>query len=359
MLNAAIISAIEDFAPSVFQESWDNTGVQVGSLRAECTGVLICLDVTPAVVDEARDRGCNLIISHHPLLFKGLKRISGNSPVEESVMSAIAYGITIYSCHTAVDSTPGGVSYSMARMLGANPVRVLQPLTGRFAKVTAIVTPDCVAQAITTFNEVSPSSKCFSSDVENYSADVLKNDPFATTDITSSPCVRIEATVDSSCATRLCDMLTDTLATGLLSVTNELTEKVDPKIGLGVYATFDGAGITPLMLIERVKTAFSSPVVRCTAMPGNDISIRRIAMCGGSGSEFISAAIRAGAQAFITSDTRYHDFVDYQNEILLIDIGHYESESCTKEIFYNVIREKFPNFACYYSEIEVNPIKYI
>ena len=94
-------------------------------------------------------------------------------------------------------------------------------------------------------------------------------------------------------------------------------------------------------------------------MPGNDISIRRIAMCGGSGSEFISAAIRAGAQAFITSDTRYHDFVDYQNEILLIDIGHYESESCTKEIFYNVIREKFPNFACYYSEIEVNPIKYI
>ncbi len=359
MLNAAIISAIEDFAPSAFQESWDNTGVQVGSLRAECSGVLLCVDVTPAIVDEARDRGCNLIISHHPLLFKGLKRISGNTPVEESVMRAISYGITIYSCHTAVDSTPGGVSYRMAKMLGATPVRVLEPLKGRFSKVTAIVTPDCVAPAVTTFNEVSPSSKCFSSDVENYSATLHKDDPFATTDISTLPCVRIEATVATNLAQRLCDLLSETLATGLLSVTNETLAKIDPSIGLGVYATFEGDGITPLVLIEKVKAAFSSPVVRCTSVPDNDISIRRIAMCGGSGSEFISAAIKAGAQAFITSDTRYHDFVDYQNEILLIDIGHFESESCTKEIFYNVIREKFPNFACYYSQIEVNPIKYI
>lgn len=359
MLNAAIISALENFAPAEFQESWDNTGVQVGSLRAECTGVLVCVDVTPSVVDEAHERGCNLIVSHHPLLFKGLKRISGNTPAEESVIRAISYGITIYSCHTAADSTPGGVSYRMARMLGANPVRVLQPLTGLFSKVTAIVTPDCVATALTTFNDVAPEAKCFSGDVENYTPTVHHDDPFASVDISSSPCVRIEATVRATEAQRLSSMLSDTLATGLLDVSSEVLAKVDHKIGLGVYATFDGDGLTPMALIERVKNAFASPVVRCTVVPDKDISIRRIAMCGGSGSEFIPAAIRAGAQAFITSDTRYHDFVDYQNEILLIDIGHFESESCTKEIFYNVIREKFPNFACYYSEIEENPIKYI
>ena len=358
MLNAAIISAIEDFAPAAFQESWDNTGVQVGSLRAECTGVLLCLDATPAVVDEAISRGCNLIISHHPLLFKGLKRISGNTPVEETVMRAIAAGITIYSCHTAVESTPGGVSYKMAELLGAKPIRVLSPLTERLIHVSAIVTPDCEETALTVFNETVPKATCFRSASERFTSSVISGDPFATADITSDKCVKIEATVDNSLVRRLSDALSETLSSGLLTLTTERVADSDSTIGLGVYALYD-EGVKPMALIEKVKSAFNSPGVRCSALPDDDIIIRRIAMCGGSGSEFISAAIRMGAQTFITSDTKYHNFVDFGNDILIIDIGHFESESCTKEIFYNVIREKFPNFACYYSEIEENPIKYI
>lgn len=359
MLNASVISAIEDFAPASYQESWDNTGVQVGSLRAECTGVLLCVDVTPAIVDEAKSKGCNLIISHHPLLFKGIKRISGNTPVEESIMRAISAGITIYSCHTAVDSTVGGVSYRMAQLIGATPLNVLSPLTGRLTKISAVVAPESAETALTTFNDIAPDAKCFRTESERYDSSIVSGDPFATADISSAPCIKIEAIVSSSVANRLSAALSETLTGSLFAVVTEPVSNTDPAIGLGVYAIFDNDSLTALQLIDRVKKAFRSPVTRCSALPPDDAVIRRVAMCGGSGSEFIPTAIRAGAQAFITSDTRYHDFVDYGNDILIIDIGHFESESCTKEIFYNVICEKFPNFACYYSEIEENPIKYI
>lgn len=358
MLNAAIISAIEDFAPVLFQESWDNTGVQVGSLRAECTGALLCVDVTPAIVDEARERGCSLIISHHPLLFKGLKRLSGNTPVEEAVMRAVAYGITVYSCHTAADSTPGGVSYRMAEMLGARPVRVLSPLKGRRIKVRAIVAADTVATALAVYNDTAAGCDCFVSDSGLSRSVTDTSDPFGSTEVTSTPCRSVEAIMNPDQARTVGPRLAEAVGDSLKAVFTDVQDDTDDSVGLGVFALLDDP-VSPAGLIARVKKVFGSPVTRCTALPPEETQIRRIAMCGGSGSEFIATAIRQGAQAFITSDTRYHDFVDYQNEILLIDIGHFESESCTKEIFYNAIKEKFPNFACYYSEIEENPIKYI
>ena len=358
MLNAAIISAIEDFAPALLQESWDNTGVQVGSLRAECTGVLLCVDVTPAIVDEARDRGCNLIISHHPLIFKGLKRLTGNTPVEEAVMRAIAAGITVYSSHTAVDSTPGGVSYRMARMLGARPVKVLSPLAGRHIRVRAIVADDACRTALAIFGELMGESNCYVSDLSLNRAVTDSNDPFGSTVDIVVDCKAIEAVLRSDLVSTLHARLEEAVGNGLKTFATETVADTDPTVGLGVYALLDEP-MTASELVEHVKKTFGSPVARCTALPDEDVPIRRIAMCGGSGGEFIATAMRAGAQAYITSDTRYHDFVDYQNEILIIDIGHFESESCTKEIFYNVIKEKFPNFACYKSAIEENPIKYI
>lgn len=358
MLNAAIISAIEDFAPALLQESWDNTGVQVGSLRTDCTGVLLCVDVTPAVIDEARQRGCNLVISHHPLLFKGIKRLSGNTPVEEAVMKAVAGGITVYSCHTAADSTPGGVSYRMAGMLGAHPVRVLEPLKGRRIKVRAVVGVDAVQTALAVFDEIKPGCDCCVTDTQLMRSVTDQSDPFGSTTIGAVQCLSVEAVMNPDQARSVRAKLEESVGGGLKALFTDVQDDTDPSVGLGVYALLDEP-VRPSELVARVKKAFNSPIARCTALPSEDTEIRRIAMCGGSGSEFIAAAMRMGAQAFITSDTRYHDFVDYQNEILLIDIGHFESESCTKEIFYNAIKEKFPNFACYYSEVEENPIKYI
>ena len=255
-----IIKSVTDFAPLSLQESWDNTGVQVGATDQECTGALLCVDCTPGIVAEAVEKGCNLIIAHHPLLFRGLKRISpGDNVVQQTVIEAIRAGVSVFSCHTSLDSTPGGISWQMAKMLGATTLGVLSPGS-------------------------------------------------------------------------------------------------DPDAGLGVVAEFPEE-IPPGEFVARIKAAFGSDIVRCSQLPSG--KIRRIGICGGSGGEFIPLAIEAGCQAYLSSDTRYHDFVDYGKRIFLTDIGHFESEACAKQIFYNVISEFFPNFAVYKSESERNSIIYL
>lgn len=256
-----IINIVADFAPLSLQESWDNSGVQVGATDTACTGAMICVDATPGVIAEAVAHRCNLVIAHHPLLFRGLRQIiPGNNVVQQTVIYAIRSGITVYSSHTALDSAPGGISHRMAAMLGAHVIRILSPASG------------------------------------------------------------------------------------------------NPSAGLGVVAGFD-APLSAAEFISRIKAAFGSPVVRCSAIPS--CTIGTIALCGGSGGEFIPAAISAGAQAYLSSDIRYHDFVDYGKQTFLCDIGHFEAESCAKQIFYELISENFPNFAVYKSESETNSIKYL
>ncbi len=263
--NGDIIRIITDCAPPRLQEPYDNTGVQVGSVGDECRGVLLCVDVTPQIIDEAVSEGCNLVVSHHPVLFKGVKSLTGATPVEEVVIKAIRHGVTIYSCHTSLDNAPEGVSARMARMLGLTDCTVLDP--------------------------VEPSR-----------------------------------------------------AQGLPA-------------GCGMVGTLPTA-LTPAELVARVKAVFGSPVARCTSYdPSSRIS--RVGLCGGSGAFLIGKALEDGAQAFITSDVKYHDFVDYAHRILLVDIGHYESEHCATEIFMDIIREKFPNFAVRFSRIATNPINYM
>lgn len=256
-----VIKTIEDFAPLSLQEPYDNSGVQIGgNLHDECTGILLAVDPTPAVIAEAKKLNCNLIITHHPLLFKGLKSITGSSPVEQAVIDAIRSGVTLYSAHTSLDRCAGGVSYVIAKILGLQNIH-----------------------------------------------------PLEATD--------------------------------------------NPMIGLGAIGELD-KDYTPAEFITLVKTAFGSPVVRHTAF-SPDCTIRKVALCGGSGSSLIPDAVAAGAQAMVTSDTKYHDFVDYSERILIADIGHFESEKCTKNIFSKVIKEKFPNFAHLYKATENNPINYM
>ena len=260
ILKSDIIKAVCDFAPLSLQESWDNSGLQVGSIDSPCTGVLLCVDCTPTIVAEAIERGCNLVIAHHPLLFRGLKRISpGDNVVQQTVIDAIKGDVTVFSSHTALDSTPGGISWEMARRLGATVTGVLSP-------------------------------------------------------------------------------------------------GADPNSGLGVVAEFPQE-ISAAEFVAKIKDAFGSTVVRASQVP--TAGIRRIGLCGGSGGEFIPMAIEAGCQAYLCSDTRYHDFVDYGKRIFLTDIGHFESEECAKQLFYKVISEFFPNFAVYKSDKEENSIKYL
>ncbi len=257
-----IIKAIESFAPVCLQESYDNSGVQIGGdLNAQCTGVMTAVDPTPEVVRQARDAGCNLIVTHHPLLFRGLKSITGATPVETAAIECIRAGITLYSAHTSLDKAPGGISAVMTEQLGLVNAAPLEKDSG------------------------------------------------------------------------------------------------NPDAGLGAIGSLP-APLEPAEFISLVKQRFGSPVVRHTAaIPGKKLS--RIALCGGSGASLIDTAIASGADAMLTSDTRYHDFVDYAGRIFIVDIGHFESEKCSKSIFHNVITEKFPNFAPLYTATEINPINYM
>lgn len=258
----SIIGAIQKMAPTALQESYDNSGLQLGDSSRECTGVLLCVDVTPERVDEAVARGCNLIVAHHPLLFHGLKQITGATPQQQAVIRAIESGVAIYCAHTSLDNAPGGVNAWLARDLGLDYLHPLMPI----------------------------------------SADM-------------------------------------------------------PDAGAGAVAT-SATPLTALQLVERVKKACASPVCRCTEPPAGAV-IERVAMCGGSGGSMLPDAIAAGAQAYVTSDVRYHDFLDFGDRIFIIDIGHFESESCTKRIFHHIITQNFPNFAVHYSDSEKNPINYI
>lgn len=258
-----IITAIEQFAPAQLQEPWDNSGLQVGDPAMECVGALICVDVSSAIIDEACRRGCNLIVSHHPLIFKGLKHISpGDNRVEHIAYEAIRRGVAIYSAHTSLDSASSGISNRLARMLGALPQGPIEP-------------------------------------------------------------------------------------------------KDDATTGLGCVALYED-DLSRNEFVGRVRGILpgGSEPIRCSAGTPEQ-RVKRIAICGGSGGEFIPKAIALGCDTIFTSEVRYHDFVDYGHLIFIVDIGHFESESCAKQIFYEIISEKFANFAVYKSETEQNSINYL
>ncbi len=365
LLIQDIITAIEAHSPLHIQEEWDNCGVQVGKISDVCTGVLLCVDATPDIIDEAIEKGCNLVISHHPILFKGLKRITGHTLVEQTVIKAITAGVTIYSCHTAIDNATNGVSWRMAQKLGLTNIATLDPQVGKMLKLSVIVPnthADIVKVAL--FNagagQLGNYESCsFSTKGEGSFKALDGASPFVG-DIMEyhiEPETRIDVILPRWLRHKVETAMIDAHPYEEPAYEFIALENSSKYTGSGVVAQSTTA-LTPQQLIENVKATFSSPVVRCNAFDP-DMCIKRIAMCGGAGAFMIPNAIKSGVQAFITSDTRYHDFVDYAHQILIIDIGHFESEQYTKEIFYHVITEKFPNFAVYYSEKENNPINYL
>ena len=259
-----IIEVIEEKARPDWQEEYDNTGWQIlldGYLEKECSGLLLCVDVTPAIVHDASSRGCNLIISHHPLIFRGLKRIEAGSRVSDSIIETIKNDISIYSCHTSIDSAPAGVSHYLANKLNLRDIEPLHP--------------------------------------------------------------------------------------GQESGT-----------GIGITG-FLPSPLPVRDLIEKIKDACESPIARCSGIENLSEPIRKIAIGGGACGDLIPLALEKSCQMMITSDVKHNQFIDYADKIGVVDLGHYETERCTKEIFYKIITEKFPNFVPYYSTIEHNPLTYL
>ena len=359
-----VTSILESFAPLAFQEDYDNSGLIVGDANMEVTGVLLTIDVTPQVVAEAVAGRANLIVAHHPVIFKGLKRITGKSYVEQVVVNAIKNNVAIYAAHTNIDSVQGGVSFKMAEVLGLTSTQVLSPLTGQLVKLVTFV-PTEYAEAVrqAMFN-------AGAGVIGNYdfcSFNIQGQGTFRAGDGTNpfvgekgkihfEPEVRVETIVPRHILNAVVKAMVEAHPYEEVAYDVYPLDLPYKKAGLGVVGDLPEP-MNTIDFVKHVKQQFGAPCVRHTN-PVKDF-ISRVAICGGSAISLLNDAIAANADVFITADVKYHQFFDAENRIVILDIGHFESEQFTIDIFYDLLSKKISNFAVLKSKVRTNPINYI
>jgi len=359
-----IIDVIESFAPPAYQESYDNCGIQVGDAAAEVTGVLLTLDVTEEVVDEAMARGCNMIVAHHPVIFGGLKRIAGRTYVERVVRQAIRNDITIYAAHTNLDNMSAGVNAKIASKLGLVDTAVLSPRRDTLSKLYTYAPADIAdrvrdalfaagAGHISNYRECSFNTPGTGTFRAGAGANPAIGEAGGARERVEE--VKIEVLVEQHLQQKVLRALRESHT--YEEVAYELVPLPNPnqRIGAGMVGRL-AAPMAENEFLALLKRQMKTDCIRHTALKGADIS--RVAICGGSGSFLLKDAIAAGADVFITGDFKYHQFFDAEGKIVIADIGHYESEQYTPEIFEELLREKFPTFAILLSNFNTNPVKY-
>ena len=354
---------LEGLIPPAFQEHYDNSGLQAGDPSAEIDSVLLTIDVTPAVIQEAVNQGCSLVVSHHPLIFTPLKRLAYGSDTERSVAAALKNNVAVYSAHTSFDNIEKGVSHILAEKLGLEGIRVLVPLRGKLSKLVtfvpgthAVMVRDALFAAGA--GHIGNYDRCsFNVKGEGTYRAGEGADPFAgrAGEDHTEPEVRIEAVMPSHLAGACVRALLaahpyEAAAYDIIALENEYQGA-----GAGAIGTLP-APLTGSELLARLKLLTGIPCIRYSGDPSRPLTT--VALCGGSGSGFIPAAARAGADAFITGDIKYHTFAEAPPNMLVADAGHYESEKFSLEILYDLIQKKFPNFALRFSEVKTNPVKY-
>ena len=359
-----IANALEMFAPLPLQDDFDNAGLQIGLTDAEVAGVLLCLDVTEAVVDEAIASGCNLIISHHPVIFKPLKRITGSNYVERCIMKALANGIAIYSAHTNLDNAPGGVNYRIADILGLQNVRILLPKEDSLLKL-AVYVPASHADAV---RDALFAAGC--GEIGNYGSCSYNVDGFGTFkanegcnpfcgnigELHRENETRIETIMPSYIKGRVIKALLNAHpyeepAYDIYPVKNSWDA-----VGTGVIGELP-AERDEIGFLQEIKEKFAVGSVRHTPLLGR--KIKRVALCGGAGGSFAGAAMASGADLYITGEARYHDLFNYTGKMLMAVIGHYESEQYTMDIFAEIINGQFPGVKVTKTTVDTNPVKYM
>lgn len=359
-----VTNAIEAIAPLVYQESYDNCGIQVGDSNMEVTGTLLTLDVTEEVIDEAISRNCNLIIAHHPLIFSGLKKIMGRNYVERIVIKAIKNDITIYAAHTNLDNMLDGVNDKIAEKLGLINKKILTPKTNILSKLytyAPVSIADKVRDAmfaagagsIGNYTECSFSANgtgTFRPSAEAHPAIGKAGGPRET-----DTEVKIEVLVEKHWEREVLAAMRgahiyEEIAYELIPIAN-----TNQQIGAGIVGNL-AEPMNEMDFLAFLKTKMKAEGIRHTQLNGK--TIQRVAICGGSGSFLLNDAIGAKADIFITADFKYHQFFDAEGRIIIADIGHYETEQFTPEIFEMVLKKKFPNFAFLLSNVLTNPVKY-
>ncbi len=359
-----IITWFDGLAPFGYQESYDNSGLQTGNPEMDINASLLCIDVTEEVVDEAINLGANLIISHHPVIFGEMKSISGKTFFERVIIKAIKNDIAIISVHTNLDNSFNGVSMKMCEKLHLKNIKILVPLKNSLCKLVFFVPTDhhdMVRQSIfdagagvignydmCSFNVEGTGTFRGS---ENTTPFIGKKGEFH-----FEKEVRVETIFPSVLKHKIIASLLRSHPYEEVAYDIYPLENKFEKMGMGMTGDLPVA-MKEKKFLEKVKIIFKCGCIRHTRLLGRDI--KKVALCGGSGSYFLKEAIASGADIFITGDFKYHQFFETEDKILVADVGHYESEQFTKEFFYELLTKNFPKFAFHLSKVNTNPINYL
>ncbi len=359
-----IAQYLESIAPLAFQESYDNAGLIIGQPDDEISGILITLDITEEILDEAISKKLNLIVAHHPIIFGGIKKLNGKTYIERCVAKAVKNDIAIYAAHTNLDSVFGGVNSKIAEKLELQNCRILAPMPGFLKKlVTFVPTADAEKVRKALFD-------AGAGNIGNYDSCSFNSNgtgSFRGNDQTN-PYVGEKNQLHLEEETRIETIFPKHLQSGIIHALlnahpyEEVAYDIYPldndyqQGGIGMIGELEKP-MDEMHFLLKLKEAFNCQVVKHTALLGKSIS--KVAVCGGSGSTYLNKAIAQKADIFISGDFKYHQFFDAENQIIIADIGHFESEQFTKEVFYELLTKKFPKFAVHLSEINTNPVNYL
>ncbi|WP_353085250.1 Nif3-like dinuclear metal center hexameric protein [Flavobacterium sp.] len=359
-----IITILEEMAPLAYAEDFDNVGLLVGNEDENATGILICHDALESVVDEAIAKKCNLIVCFHPIIFSGMKKITGKNYVERAVLKAIKNDIAIYAVHTALDNHKNGVNKIFCDALGLVNTKILVPKSNFIQKLITYTIPENAEQVrnalfeagagkIGNYEDCSFNSQGIGTYMgnENSNPEIGERLEFV-----EAKEIKIEVTFEKHLQSKILKALFknhvyEEVAYEIYDLQNQ-----HQNIGLGMVGELE----KPLFedeFLSFVKSKMQCGGIRHSSLLGK--SIKKVAVLGGSGSFAIKNAIQAGADVFLTADLKYHNFYEAENKILIADIGHYESERYTKNYIVDYLKEKITNFAIVLSEENTNPVKYI
>lgn len=354
---------LESWAPLALQESYDNAGLLTGNRQDNVEGVLITLDITEEVVEEAIARGCNLIIAHHPIIFKGLKSLTGKNYVERTVIKAIKNDIALYATHTNLDNVHNGVNQKIADKIGLKETEILAKKSGILQQLTFFVPKENTQEVLSALYAAGAGQV---GNYSNCSFRVEGTGTFKPGD-EANPAIgtqnkqeevaeeRVEVIFPAYLSHKIRAAMLEAhpyeeVAHFLHTLENEYQET-----GSGIVGYLP-APVEATEFLQQLRENMQLSCIRHTPLPEG--TIQKIAVCGGAGSFLLPAAKAAGADVFVSADFKYHEFFDAEGQIVVADIGHYESEVFTKELIYENLRENFSNIALYLSEISTNPISY-
>jgi dinuclear metal center YbgI/SA1388 family protein len=364
MVLSEIIAILNSQFPLALQESYDNCGLLIGNANTRVTGALICIDITEEVLDEALAKSCNLIISHHPLIFSGIKSLTGETDTERIVIRVIKENIAVFAIHTNLDNHDEGVNHLLCYKLGILKPEILKPSPEKLRKLVTFCPPshaDQVREAI--FNagagQIGKYDSCSYSTAGEGTFRALDGaNPFVGEPgkLHTEPELRIETIFPAFLENKIITALTqahpyEEVAYDIYPLTNK-----HHGIGAGMIGILPQALDAEEFLIS-VKEILHIGCIRHTYLKNK--KIQRVAVCGGSGSFLIKDAIYCNADIYMTGDVKYHDFFIPENKMILADIGHFESEQFTKELIYNFLKKKITTFALFISGTNTNPVNYL